>query len=324
MLVLLLFFLNLTVTDGTINAFILYTNIISINSTMFFTDHHTIFPPLRMFISLANLDLGIQTCFYNGMDDYAKVWLQLAFPFYIISIATLIIIVSRYSITVKRLTNHRATSVLATLFLLCFTKILQVTSKVLFFYSSITHLPSNHTVLVWSIDPNVRLFGIKFTFLFIMCLMLFLTLSLFTVFMLCPRKFLKFRIVNIVMPFLDSYQRPYKLHYWFGIQLLMRTIFFYISILNLKHKFIITMIILNIVNGFQGMQKPFKNKLQSYQELLLMINLLGLYVSLLSEQWLVIYALISLAGSNFSLVIAYRIITRFCGRLTTNMSCCTL
>ena len=31
--------------------------------------------------------LGIQTCFYNGMDDYAKMWLQLAFPFYLIFIA---------------------------------------------------------------------------------------------------------------------------------------------------------------------------------------------------------------------------------------------
>ena len=28
--------------------------------------------------------MGIQTCFYNGMDDYAKMWLQLAFPFYLI------------------------------------------------------------------------------------------------------------------------------------------------------------------------------------------------------------------------------------------------
>ena len=71
-LVLILFVLNLTVTDGTINSFILYANIININSTMFFPDNHTT-APLHVFISLVNLDLGIQTCFYNGMDDYAKV-----------------------------------------------------------------------------------------------------------------------------------------------------------------------------------------------------------------------------------------------------------
>ena len=79
-LVLMLFALNLTVTDGSINGFILYVNIISINTPVIFTEINH-FTPTYTFISLANLDLGIQTCFYNGMDDYAKMWLQLAFPF---------------------------------------------------------------------------------------------------------------------------------------------------------------------------------------------------------------------------------------------------
>ena len=101
--VLLLFFLNLTVTDGTINGFILYVNIISINTPALFTELNHL-TATYTFISLANLDLGIQTCFYNGMDDYAKMWLQLAFPFYLIFIATVIIITNRYSITIQRLT----------------------------------------------------------------------------------------------------------------------------------------------------------------------------------------------------------------------------
>jgi len=70
-LVLLLFILNLTVTDGTISAFILYVNIININIPVFFPYSRS-FSPVYIFISLDNLDLGIQTCFYNGMDDYAK------------------------------------------------------------------------------------------------------------------------------------------------------------------------------------------------------------------------------------------------------------
>ena len=182
--VLLLFLLDLTVTDGVINGFILYANIISINGTMFFPDHHTI-TPLRVFVSFVNLDLGIKTCFYNGMDDYAKVWLQLAFPFYIVFITLLIIIISKYSITVLRFTARRSISVLLTLFLLSFTKILGTTSDVLFSYSSITHLPNKHTTLVWSVDANVPLFSIKFTLLFIVCLFLFLILLFFTAFTLC-------------------------------------------------------------------------------------------------------------------------------------------
>jgi len=72
-LVLLLFLLNFTVTDGTINPFVFYVNTISINNTVFFPDDNSnenVFA--YVFISLANLDLGIETCFYNGMGDYTK------------------------------------------------------------------------------------------------------------------------------------------------------------------------------------------------------------------------------------------------------------
>ena len=310
-LVLMLFFLNLTVTDGTINSFILYANIININSTMFFPDHHTI-DPLRMFISLANLDLGIQTCFYNGMDDYAKVWLQLAFPFYIISIATLIIVVSRYSIAIKRLTTHRATSVLATLFLLSFTSILCTTSSALFTYSSISHLPSKHTRVVWSLDANVPLFEAKFILLFVLCIILFSLLVLFTIILLCTKTLIKFRLLHNI---LDSYQRPYKSYYWFGLQLSMRIFFLYISRLDVKINITISIITLSILNAVQGLQRPFKNESQDYHETLLMINLFGLYVFTLSKWWIAIEILIVIAGTQFVLIIVYHVVNHFCGEI---------
>jgi len=308
-LVFLLFLLNLKVNDGTINAFILYVNIVGINKTMFLHDHHTI-TPLHTFISLANLDLGIQMCFYNGMDDYAKMWLQLAFPCYIISITVLLIVVRQYSITIQRLTAHRAFSVLATLFLLSFTKILQLqtTSTVLFSYSSITHLPSKHTTIVWSIDANIPLFGVKFTLLFVICLILFLIL-LFIIILLCTKTFLKFRIFRNI---LDNYQRPYKLHYWFGLQLIMRIIFFYLTFLNREINIAISIIVLSVVTEIQGMQKPFKNKIKNYHELSLMVNPLGLYVFVLSEWWIVNCVLISVAGAQFLLIVVYHILNQFC------------
>ena len=310
MLVLLLFLFNLTVTDGIINAFTFYANVININSIMFFPNHHGTVP-LYTIISLANLDLGIQTCFYNGMDDYAKVWLQLAFPFYIISIAILIIIVRRYSITLQRLTMRRAHSVLATLFLLSYTNILHTTSSVLFSYSSISHLPSEHTMLVWSLDANVLLFGVKFTLLFVICLILFLLLVLFSVILLCAKGFMKYKLFG---NFLDSFQRPYKLYYWFGLQLVMRMAFFYMSFLDRKVNITVCIIILNIAIAVQGTNKPFKNKLQNYNETLLMINLLGLYLFVLPQWWIVNYALISVAGIQFSLIITHHIMNQFCGR----------
>ena len=118
LLVLLLFFLNLTVVDGMINGFILYVNIVGINGDIFFHPSH-VSATAYVFISIANLDVGIETCFYNGMDDYAKMWLQLIFPIYLIFIATLLIITSRYSTRIQRLTAHRALPVLATLYSYC-------------------------------------------------------------------------------------------------------------------------------------------------------------------------------------------------------------
>lgn len=109
------------------------------------------------------------------MNDYAKAWLQLVFPSYMLAIASLLIIMSHYSARVQRPTAQRTLPVLATLFLLSYTKLLQTVCKVLFSYGKITHL-SNSTITteyVWSIDTVAPLFGLKFTLIFVVCFILF-------------------------------------------------------------------------------------------------------------------------------------------------------
>ena len=310
-LVLLLFVLNLTVTDGTINAFILYANIISVNGTIFPYNGSRF---AYVFIALTNLDLGIKTCFYNGMDDYAKMWLQLAFPFCLIFIATLLIIASHYSHRIQKITAHRALPVLATLFLLSYTKILRIISIVLFFYSPITHLPSKHTTHVWSMDANVTLFGVQFTLLFIVCLILFLILIPFNIILLFTKTVSRFNIVTKFKPLLDAYQGPYKfeLYYWTGLQLMLRTIFFGLSSLDSKINFITGLIILGITNVVHAYSKPFKSNLKNYQENLFIINLLSLYTFALSFgqneiNKLSVEILIILAAVQFILIVFYHI-----------------
>ena len=322
-LVLLLFILNLTVTDGIINGFIFYVNVISINTPVFFTELNH-FTPFYTFISIANLDFGIQTCFYNGMDDYAKMWLQLAFPFYLIFIATLIIITSRYSTTIQRLTARRALRVLATLFLLSYTKILRIVSSVLFFYSTITHLPSKHTTLVWSVDANVPLFGVRFTVLFIVCLILFLILVPFNVILLFTRTLSRFRFINKFKPLLDAYQGPYKYkyYYWTGLQLLIRAVFFGISSLDRNINLTISIILLGILVGIHGIVRPFKMMYKNYQELVLILNLQALYaISLYHQDYnnqTIITIMISVAAMQFSFIITYHMITYACGGVIRN------
>ena len=316
-LVLLLFLLNLTVTDGTINAFILYANIVSINSTTFFPYNQNTFA--YVFISLANLDLGIKTCFYNGMDDYAKMWLQLAFPFYLIFIAILLILASRHSHRIQKVTARRALPVLATLFLLSYTKIIRIISIVLFFYSSVTHLPSKHTTHVWSVDSNVPLFGVQFTLLFIVCFILFLVLVPFNVSLLFTKMVSRFNVVTKFKPLLDAYQGPYKIkfYYWVGLQLMLRTIFFALSSLDSKINFTTGLIILGITNVIHAYSEPFKSNMKNYQESLFIINLLSLYTFTLSFgqndiNKISADILITLAAVQLVLIVLYHIFHHAC------------
>ena len=91
-LVILLITCNVTVTEGTINGLIFYANIVRMNHTIFFPPYNSNI--LTIFIAWINLDIGIQSCFYNGMDGYTLTWLQFLFPIYIWTIIIFIILLS--------------------------------------------------------------------------------------------------------------------------------------------------------------------------------------------------------------------------------------
>ena len=122
-LVVFLSFLRLTVTTGMLNSIILYANIIQTNRNLLFPSS-TDTSILTVFIAWMNLDLGLQTCFYNGMDAYAQTWLQFAFPVYIWILIVLIVLTNKCSMIVTKLRGSNLLVVLATLLLLTFTKIM--------------------------------------------------------------------------------------------------------------------------------------------------------------------------------------------------------
>ena len=316
-LVILLYLLNLTVTIGTINGIIFYTNVVSINDYVFLLNDN-VFKPLRVFISFVNLDLGIETCFYNGMDSYAKKWLHLFFPFYLIIIAISIIIANCYSSRILRLTYTRSLPVLATLFLLSYTGVLRTVLTVLFSYSTITHLPSCHQQIVWSIDASVPLFGLKFTILFITCLVLFLLLISFNITLLFTRYLLRFRLINHFKPILDAFQGSYKdrYYYWVAVHMTMRSLFFAMYAFQANLKLILSTILLIIFSIYSGYIHPHKNKLVNIQELLLLLNLTIMYA--VSYQYsesvfsIVTNIMISLAFIQFCTIVLYHFLTYTC------------
>ena len=316
-LVVLLYVLNLTVTNGAINGIIFYANIVSINDSVFLVNDN-VFKPLRVFISFTNLDLGIETCFYNGMDSYAEMWLQLFFPSYLIIIAVSIIIASRYSSRILRLTYSRSLPVLATLFLLSYTDVLRVVLTVLFSYSTITHYPSDDKQTVWSIDASVPLFGLKFTILFITCLVLFLILISFNITLLFTRYLSRFRIVNHFKPLIDAFQGSYrdKYHYWVAVHMMCRSMFFSLYAFQVKLSLILATIILVIFTGYYGYLRPNKNKVINFQELSILVNLTIMYAVSFQENEkifsIVTNVMMSLALIQFIIIVLGHFVVYTC------------
>ena len=316
-LVLLLYLLNLTVTNATINGIILYANAISINNSAFLINDQ-IFKPLQIFISFANLDLGVETCFYNGMDGYAKIWLQLCFPVYLIFMAFSIIIASRYSSRILRLTYRRSLPVLATLFLLSYTSVLRTVLTVLFSYSTITHVPSGHQELVWSVDASVPLFGLKFTILFITCLVLFLILLFFNIILLFTRCLSRFKLINYFKPILDAFQGSYKDRYyqWVAVHIILRSLFFAFYVFTVKLRLLIATMVLVTFSCTYGYIRPNKSRIINFQELLLLINLTILHaVSYYSNDnvfGITTNLMISLSFIQFCVIVIYHLLTYTC------------
>ena len=306
--VIMLYIFNLTVRNGTVNTCIFYTNIININVRMFFPNCNSFD---CVIFSYMNFDFRFTSCSYNGMDDYAKAWLQLVLPLYLIIIAIAFIILSRYSTTAQRLTSKRALPVLATLFLFSYTKVLIIVCNVLFRYSTITYLPSTKTELVWSISTTTPLFGVKFLALFIVCIILSLILLPFNLILLFTRTFSCLRLITTFKPILDTYFGSYKdsAYYWTGLLLLIRGIVYVLLVIDEDLRLIVISVLLGGLLCLHAAVRPFKSKFNNIQECITVLNLLAVHSVLLYKKNLVglkiSKALITIGVIYFTLAIVF-------------------
>ena len=323
-LVAFLFLLSLTVSTGTMNGLIFYANIVRASQAVFFPPETSF---LSIFIAWLNLDVGIETCFYNGLDAYAKTWLQFVFPLYIWFLVIIIIVVSHYSSTVSRLFGNNAVQVLATLFLLSYAKILQIVIAGLSFTNLL--YPDGYEKKVWLEDGNVDYLRGKHISLFIvsfLTLVLFLvpyTLSLLSIQLL--QKILHYRVmfwVNRLMPLFDAYTGPYKPkhRYWTGLLLLLRNICFLSFALNYSKDPTVNLLVVTIVSikitACLSYMAVYKTWLQNALELLFLLNL-GLLSFTTSYQvandgdkTLTTYLSVSFSLFLFTLIILYHIFQR--------------
>ena len=234
-LVFLLLKCNLTVSTGNINGPIFYTNIIRANSAIFFPRERggILVSFFSTFIAWLNLDLGVQVCFFHGLSAFGRAWLQFLFPAYIWILVGIMILGSRYSTRMARVTGNNAVPVLATLFLLSYAKLLRTVIDATSF-TTITGAGGGVTAL-WLVDGNFLFLNVPHIFLFLMSLVAaFAYIIPFTVLVLlapCLQASSNHRLLhwaNRIKPLLDAYQGPYRdrFRFWTGLMLVMRAILF--------------------------------------------------------------------------------------------------
>ena len=256
-LVFLLLVCKLTVATGTLSGLIFYANIVEIIRTIFLPVESTN-PLLSIFIAWLNLDFGIETCFYNGMDTYSNTWLQFVFPAYIWMLVGLMILVSHFSHRFAKLLGNNPVSVLATLILLSYAKILRTLIAV-FYITSLQYPTYNRSV--WLYDANVDFTSGKYIPLFIVAVLVFLFLFLPYTLLLLFGQWLQaishlrlFSWVNRLKPFMDAYQAPYKAkhRYWPGLLLVLRFVLLLVFALNTQQNPSVNLlaILIEVVNLF--------------------------------------------------------------------------
>ena len=269
---------NMTVSVGSINGLLFYANVMKLNESV---NGISSIPVLSQFIAWLNLDLGIETCFFNGLDGYWKAWLQYCFSFALI---TFLILCCKLSTKLAHYLGRNVVAVLSTLIFMAHSKLLLAIRNSLML--SVIECEGRKSY-VWSVDGNIPYLGHKHIYLFILSLVVMLTGLLYTMTIFSSQWMLRLsgRYCRSswdpfyrFKPFLDAYTGPYKdkYRYWTGllliIRLLLTTVFSYttgtIPIINNYITVFIAGLLIHLLA-----KEVYRNKILNILELFYMVNL---------------------------------------------------
>ena len=336
LLVLIIQFLNLTVTMGTVCGLIFYANTVQDYSIVLLSEYHfpVLTPILQVFLAWLNLDHGMQTCFYEGMEAFGKTILLYVFPIYIWLISAVIIFLSNRYIRVTRLVGENAVKVLATLFLLSYSKMLRVSLGSLNVRVINVHINSTTSILMsrWILDGNIAYFDDnKHLFLFVIGLLFFIITLPVTMSLLCLKHVYSlsnccrvFSWIDKLKPFFDTYTGPYKdkARFWTGLLLLVRIVFLVIHTFDFKNQhtpyvsgITICLVLISIMVALNGIYESHHLNILEY---FFIVNLAILFLTKLSSisglwQSIVSHLLISSAFLTFLGIVGYHVYL-FCKR----------
>ena len=314
---------NLTVTQGTINGLMFYANIVWAYQNAFFPHHPTgISAFLKTLLAWLNLDFGIETCFYNGMDMYGKVWLQFIFPFYI---AAIFLLGAHYSSRLSKILGDRSVPTLATLLFLSYAKLLH-TVIASFRLADLKTYPHGQIIRVWALDGNLTYSHHKHVLLLLVTIPCFLLLWMpYTVILFSMqwlRKIDHYKSLKPLAqykPIYDAYFGPLKdsHHYWFGVLLLAQGVLLVMSSLTLNlvpiFSLFLLLIIATLLLCYLNHVKTYKKLSVSLIESSFLLNLIVLTAGNL-------YFRESESGQMTLLCVSVSVVfTEFCGIVVWNL-----
>ena len=241
-LVALLLVLNMTVAVGTLNGLIFYVNIVYANKSILLPFQKPNF--ITVFVSWLNLELGIDMCYFPGMDTYFKTWLQLAFPAYVILLVVLVVIISSYSTKFSNLIGKKdPVATLATLILLSYAKLLGFCFKSL--SVGILEYPDGSSEMLWLPDANIKYLSGKHIPLFIVAVLILLVGLVYTALLfswqwllyLPEWKIIRWSRNPRIQIFIETYHAPFtpKHRYWTGLLLIARIAMYLVSAINVSN-----------------------------------------------------------------------------------------
>ena len=262
-LVISILMLDLTVSKGSINAIIFFSNIIVANRPVLIPLARYNF--LAMFVSWLSLDLGIETCFAAELDQYKKTWLQFVFPVYIFLLVIMIIISAQCSQKLSKLLGEcNPVATLATLIWLSNAKLFHTVLSAVSFTT--LKYPDNTTALVWLPDGNINFLKGKHIPLFLMAVatltvaIVYIAVLLLWQWLICmPKCKLTAWITNVrLISLMDTYHAPYKgkHRYWPGLLLLTSVIQYSVTALNTQADPMINLftiiVLITTINVYKG------------------------------------------------------------------------
>ena len=283
LLVLVVTALNLTVTQGMINGVIFYANIVWIYEGVLFPQEHArSLQIFRIFIAWLNLDFGIEMCFVEGLNAFWKSLLQYVFPMYICSIVGVIIWGARHSIRLTNLLGSKAVSVLSSLILLSYTKLLR-TIYISLNYASLFYYDRDgkvRTLVVWATDGRLKYVASEHAVLFFIALIVACLCLIYTLVLLFGQWLRRLSYFSRFHPIFDSYFAPIKTnhHYLLGVLLIMRFFLYLINILLYDHNVAIFILLITIVLllSYMAVVHPLNSRVGFVFYITFLVNLIVL------------------------------------------------